>query len=920
MLRLRVLGAIELQDSAGHELTAVLAQPKRLALLTYLAISSQPFHRRDTLLALFWPELDDARGRAALNQALRFLRKESGRPGILVSRGDEDVGVDPAQLWCDARALRDAAMASRHADALELYRGELLQGFFVAQAPEFEEWVERERARLRTLAAQAARAVATAHERDRDFAAAVVSARRALELTDLDERAMRDLLDLLDRLGDRAGAIRAYEEFAAKLREQYGTEPATETIALAQRIRMRRDDRVLDPSPVAPAAARPEMAAAAVVVAPRPWRVRRRRIGLPVGIAAVFGAAWLTVFLLGATRARLYGPHERVIVTDFRVSDMDTRIADVIKFMATTGLSDSPEIRIVPRDEVNAALSRMRRSTATPIDVAVARDLAMREGVRAVIDGYATRVGSTYEIGLHLVSADSGADVAAFHTSVRTVEEVPPAMDRLTGKLRERIGESLRSVRATPPLIRATTSSMEALLLYTAAGRAKSSQARLELDLQAVKADSEFAMAWRAIAYHYANLGFGQAKVESATAKAYRFRSGTSHLDRLRIEEQYARFRGDRMKAGEIMEEIVATIDSVTAVIANMGSDAYTRRDWAACERLGRFVIQRTTSFLAYQELANCLMEEGKFAAADSLLRVGASNGDMGIVPLRTLYHRGAWDAYTRSLDSMSVLPNPTTRRQAATLKRDFALLHGRLRESDRLSADVVLLRNAESAEPSLDDVIGRAQVDLWVRNDPAGAVRELQSAGASQRRLNDDLVVGELYATAGRADLARAVLSRFDRLADTSDRRRWPYLVARVRAGIALTEGRTSEALVEIRRGDNLPDGPVNDCVICLYARLGDAFDRGEMADSAIAMYEAYVATPNASHVVHQRQDRFQLARIFERLGELHQKRGDRQRAIDFYQRFVDLWKDADPELQPRVREARRRLALLEAPPAGRN
>src|SRR5262249_39133808 len=134
MLRLRVLGAIELQDSAGHELTAVLAQPKRLALLIYLAIGSQPFHRRDTLVAVFWPELDDARARAALNQALRFLRKESGRPGILVSRGDEEVGVDPTKLWCDARVLRDAASAGRPAEALELYRGELLDGFFVAQA------------------------------------------------------------------------------------------------------------------------------------------------------------------------------------------------------------------------------------------------------------------------------------------------------------------------------------------------------------------------------------------------------------------------------------------------------------------------------------------------------------------------------------------------------------------------------------------------------------------------------------------------------------------------------------------------------------------------------------------------------------------------------------------------------------------
>src|SRR5262245_3855050 len=100
MLRLRVLGTIELSDSEGHELSAVLAQPKRLALLVYLTAAPDAFHRRDTLLGLFWPEHDDARGRAALNQALGFLRKELGESGILVSRGDEEVGINSAKLGC----------------------------------------------------------------------------------------------------------------------------------------------------------------------------------------------------------------------------------------------------------------------------------------------------------------------------------------------------------------------------------------------------------------------------------------------------------------------------------------------------------------------------------------------------------------------------------------------------------------------------------------------------------------------------------------------------------------------------------------------------------------------------------------------------------------------------------------------------
>jgi len=89
MLRLRTFGSVELEDPDGRDLRPVLAQPKRLALLIYLA-ASRPFavHRRDELLALFWPELDDARARDALNQAMRFLRQVLGQD-TFVRRGVE---------------------------------------------------------------------------------------------------------------------------------------------------------------------------------------------------------------------------------------------------------------------------------------------------------------------------------------------------------------------------------------------------------------------------------------------------------------------------------------------------------------------------------------------------------------------------------------------------------------------------------------------------------------------------------------------------------------------------------------------------------------------------------------------------------------------------------------------------------------
>src|SRR4030095_15353881 len=100
MLRLRTFGTLDLRRAGGDELRTVVAQPKRLALLAYLAIATpRGFHQRDKLLALFWAERDTDRARAALNRATYFLRRELG-DDIIISRGDE-LGLDSNRLWCD---------------------------------------------------------------------------------------------------------------------------------------------------------------------------------------------------------------------------------------------------------------------------------------------------------------------------------------------------------------------------------------------------------------------------------------------------------------------------------------------------------------------------------------------------------------------------------------------------------------------------------------------------------------------------------------------------------------------------------------------------------------------------------------------------------------------------------------------------
>ena len=237
MIELRTLGAVDLRDGDGREVRTVVAQPKRLALLVYLAVARpRGFHRRDTLLALFWPELDQERGRAALRKAAHVVRQGLG-PGAVVGRGDEELGLAEGAVACDAVAFERAVGERRFGDALELYRGDLLEGFFISGAPEFERWVERERARCREQAAGAAWAAAeqaAAEERD---VLAVKWARRALDFTPTDESALRRMIVLFYRMGDRAAALHAYNEFERRLLEECGVRPSAETRRLVEAVR-----------------------------------------------------------------------------------------------------------------------------------------------------------------------------------------------------------------------------------------------------------------------------------------------------------------------------------------------------------------------------------------------------------------------------------------------------------------------------------------------------------------------------------------------------------------------------------------------------------------------------------------------------------------------------------------------------------
>jgi serine/threonine-protein kinase len=506
VLHLHTLGALDLRAANGREVSAVLRQPKRLALLAYLAVSApRRFHRRDSLLALFWPELDQEHARAALRRAIYFLRNELGAD-VIAGRGDEELWVPDAELWCDATALDAALAAGDSAGALALYRGPLLDGLYVAgAAAELQDWLDRERLRLAQGAGTAARALAEAAERAGRLEEAVRAARRRLDLAPDDEAALRRYLTLLERSGDPAAALRTYDEFARRLSRDLELEPTEETRALVEAVRRRaeRGRAALSAAPGAasPEASRGESAPSPATIAVLPFAVRG----------------------------------------DQRFAYLGEGLVDLL----ATKLDGAGEIRTVDPRALLAALAR---------DADAARTLGAGRTLSGSIVEAAARLQATAT--LHDLD---GRAIASVQATAEGEHQIFELVDELARQLLAAHG--VASGTRLTRIAALTTASLDALKAYLTGERELRAGRyfdALEQFQAAVDADSSFALAH----YRLAAAAAGCALPELAREAAER---GAAHQvrlaphDRLVLAAQRAWLRGEVERAESLYNTITGT-------------------------------------------------------------------------------------------------------------------------------------------------------------------------------------------------------------------------------------------------------------------------------------------------------------------------------------------------------------------------
>lgn len=293
MFQFRAFGGVELVEQQGSTVREVILQPKQVAVLTYIATcpAGQP-RARDTLLGMFWPEADMRHARAALRQTIHEIRKALGHQ-VIQPVGRNQLRLDPGAFAYDLWTFHDAIRDGDLGRAVAVRRGPFLDGFFLRDVPEFERWLEDERRQLdrtycRALADLSESLAATGHLRS-----ALDCANRWFHEEPYSGVAIRRLMQLSELAGDRAGALRAVDVYAARLKQDLGAEPEPEVLALAQRIRteplvQRGSARPLAPGSLPPA---PEAAGGVGSVPPRVepaatrTNVNSRRSALVVGIA-----------------------------------------------------------------------------------------------------------------------------------------------------------------------------------------------------------------------------------------------------------------------------------------------------------------------------------------------------------------------------------------------------------------------------------------------------------------------------------------------------------------------------------------------------------------------------------------------------------------------------------------------------------
>lgn len=957
---LTVMGRLELRNREGGAVTSVLAQPKRLGLLAYLAVARpEGFRARAEVLQLFWPEYDDRRARNALNTSINYLRRSLG-DDVILSRGD-DIGVNPERLWCDVQAFRQATREERWSAALALFGGELLPGL-AAESVELERWIDNERRDLLREAVTVADAAAREALEQNDFRSALAAAHRAQELAPFDEQPVRTLMTIHARAGDMPAVAQVYDRFVDLLHRELELEPSEELQDWVPELSgsiggSGAKEGSASTAGIAPAAPPTRSSRWLRPTQTQPRLANFRGIGLAaasIAALALLGAIGWWVLKPGAAAESTAGRSTAVLPFTTRGSERIAYLGDGLAGILAGRLDGVGELRTV---DPNALIGYLEdRRSAQPLDLG--RAAARHFSAGYFVLGDVTAVGDRLDISATLYDARGRPRARA--NAAATEGELLVAVDELARELAAgQIGgpgaDLLREATVT-------TRSLPALKAYLEGERAYRENRVVDMRIameRAIAEDSAFALAHYRLAIATEGSGFtegGMQLIQRSVDAAMRHRGRLSDRHRLLLSAFFSYWRGNYGEAEEAYRRALLRYPDDVEAWHRLGELQFHRMP-----SLGKPFTEARTAFervlalepenaSALQHLIRIAAVEGKPAQVDSFTEralVNAPDPQRIELTLIRAYANGDRAAQARGRAEVNALPydnqqviasriasytgdvaggeavvmpliRPTQIPDVRVLGHlqlaEFAAQSGRWKEARQqlqelapnapvvaLALETFLAILPFAPTPRADLVRLRQRVTDWnlapAGVDSASNLRIPQPARPGLRQFF-------LAALALRLGDVTDATRQADQLA--KDRVALSYgLPTLLRAMIALETRRPVDGLAAL---DSLTVGDP----AFLFPRQ-DAlmrFTRAQLLQAAGRDGDAYAWYGTFGDLLCW--DLALLAPGELARAAIAQRRGDNQAAANHYSRALRMWQNADPELRPLVDNARSQLVQL--------
>jgi eukaryotic-like serine/threonine-protein kinase len=589
---------------------------------------------------------------------------------------------------------------------------------------------------------------------------------------------------------------------------------------------------------------------------------------------------------------------DSVLLADFVNTTGDGVFDGTLKQALAVELEESPYLNIFPESRIHEALRFMGRSPEERVTSAVAREICLREGVKAMLTGSISSLGSHYVVTLEAVNAQSGDSLAREQAEAESKEQVLKSLDRAASSLRGKLGESIGSVQKfATPLEAATTSSLDALQAFSL-GQAEHQRfddpAAIPHLKRAIELDPNFAMALATLGVASNNEGDSRGAV-GYIQRAFDLRDRASEREKFYISSHYYDTGRRQLEKGvEIYEQWKETYprDAVprdNLALANQLMGQHEKAVANASEALRLDPKDR----YAYQNLASAYQFLGRYDEAKAIAEQAISQKvepwTIHLMLYSLAFIRGDEATMRREVERAQAQPQAPV---VLLLQGQSECAQGRIKKAAESYARAVsqakihnymeFAANVMAAEATCDSELG--------------FLKEARQAMAAGLALSDgkDSRSSAAYVFARQGDSARS-----QKLVDEL-KKEWPFdtLLNQVWLPLAqatndIQRNQPAEAIARLESAAPYEfGGPPNGAIYWPIYIRGEAFLKERDGMKAAAEYQKILDHRG----IDPTSPLYSLARLG--VGRAYALQGDTPKARAAYQDFFALWKDADPDV----------------------